>query len=156
MANNNDFVDDDEMLYRRISSRQHAVSPLYEYRDDGTIRIHSTAFSSRDFRISVDRAKLHDYNPQKAQEDESDGVVSLLTRDIRNIVGLARKVAGGCEVQFRIDVEPVPLPENAAHAEIYAIPGFDYDSKTVFRKLRERLVQLAEERWALLPDKQEN
>lgn len=153
MAEENDFVADDELLYRRIPSRQRVAVPLYEYRDDGTIRIYSTAFSSRDLRISVDRAKLRNNNPREVQEDENDGIVSLLARDVRSVVGLARKTADGNEIQFKIDVEPVPLPGNDAHAEIYAVPGFDQDSKKFFRRLCERFAQIAEKRWQILPDK---
>jgi hypothetical protein len=156
MAEENDFVADAELLYRRIPSRQRVVVPLYEYRDDGTIRIYSTAFSNRDFRISVDRAKLRNYDPREVQEDENDGVVSLLARDVRSIVGLVRKTPGGNECQFKIDVEPAPLPDNNAHAEISAIPGFDQDCKKFFRRLCEHLVQIAEKRWEILPDKRGN
>jgi hypothetical protein len=153
MTNNNDFVDDDETLYRRIPSRQRAeISPCYEYREDGTIRIYSTAFSSRDFKISVDRAKLHSYDPRKAQKDERDGVVSLFAREVRDIVGLGGKIADGNEVQFKIDVRPDPLPNNNAHAEIYAVPEFDKDSRKYFRLLRERFALIAEKRWEILPD----
>ncbi len=154
MANENDFVEDDEVLYRRISARQHAKAPLYEYRDDGTIRIYSTAFSSKDFRISVDRAKLHSHDPQKVQEDENDGVVSLLARDVRGVTGLVRNDAGGNDIQFKIDVEPVPLPDNDAHAEIYAVPGFDRNCQKFFRRLREHFAQIAEKRWEILPKRQ--
>jgi hypothetical protein len=76
-----------------------------------------------------------------------------VTRDVRSIVGLARNDNKGRVIrQFAIDVEPAPLPDNPAHAEIYAIPGFDYNESKVFRRLRERLVQLAEIRWEIRPD----
>src|SRR5215472_11726142 len=141
MINHNDFVGDDEILYRRIPSNQN----LYTIGDDGTIKISSQAFYSGDFRISVDRAKLCGNNPRYTLGEASGGVVSLVTRDVRDIVGLARMNKKGKVVrQFTIDVEPVPLLDNPAHAEIYAIPGFECNENKVFRRLRERLVQLVE------------
>ena len=149
MVNDNDFVDDDEILYRRIPSGR----DLYSIADDGTIKISSQAFYSGDFRISVDRSELCDNNPRYTLGQGSGGVVSLVTRDVRSIVGLARNDSKGRVIrQFTIDVEPVPLPDNPAHAEIYAIPGFEYNESKVFRRLRERLVQLAEIRWEIRPD----
>lgn len=149
MINDNDSVDDDEILYRRLPSGL----DLYWFADDGTIKISSQAFASRDFRISVDRAKLCGNDPSYTLDKRGGGVVSLVTREIRNIVGLARKDSNGDIIQqFKIDVEPVPLPENPAHAEIYAIPGFEYNGTKAFRKLREHLVQLAEKRWEIRPD----
>jgi hypothetical protein len=136
-------------LYRRIPSGR----DLYSLADDGTIKISSQAFYSGDFRISVDRAELCGNNPRYTLGQESGGVVSLVTRDVRSIVGLARNDSKGRVIrQFAIDVEPVPLPDNPAHAEIYAIPGFSYNEGKVFRRLRERLVQLAENRWEIRPD----
>ncbi len=149
MVNDNDFVGDNEILYRRIPSGR----DLYSIADDGTIKISSQAFYSGDFRISVDRAKLCDCNPRYTLGQGSGGVVSLVTRDIRSIVGLVRNDSKGKVIrQFAIDVEPVPLPDNPAHAEIYAIPGFEYNESKVFRRLRERLVLLAESRWEIRPD----
>jgi hypothetical protein len=152
MVSDSDFVDNDEVLYRRIPSRLRFDQPLYILREDGTIKISSMAFLSRDFRISVDRAKLHDNNPRETQENDDDGVVSLLAKDVRNIAGLIRKSDEGNNVQFKVEVEPVPLSDNKAHAEIYAIPAFEYDSRKIFRKLCERLAQLAEHHWEILPD----
>lgn len=149
MVKENDFVDDEEVLYRRIPSGR----DLYSIADDGTIKIGSQAFYSGDFRISVDRAKLCSNNPGFTLGVGSGGVVSLVTSDVRAIVGLARNDSKGRVIrQFAIDVEPVPLSDNPAHAEIYAIPGFDYNESKVFRRLRERLVQLVENRWEIRPD----
>ncbi len=149
MVNDNDAVDDDEILYRRLPPGL----DLYQIADDGTIKISSLAFSSRDYRISVDRAKLCDNDPRYTLDKRGGGVVSLVAGEIRNIIGIARKDSNGdITQQFKIDVEPAPLPENPAHAEIYAIPGFEYNGSKAFRKLRERLVQMAEKRWEIRPD----
>src|SRR5712692_9850965 len=111
----NDFVSDDEILYRRISiNRKH-----YKFKSDGTIEISSEAFSDRELRVSVDRAKLCDNNPRHTLGNEPGIVVSLLTSDARNVKNLTRNDPSGNPIKsFKIDVEPVPLPENSAHAEI--------------------------------------
>src|SRR5713226_8106906 len=117
-----DFVRNDEILYRRISARR----KLYKIRIDGTIEISSEAFSDRQLRVSVDRAKLCDNNPRYTLGNEPGIVVGLLTSDVRNVDDLTRNDPKGNPLfQFTIDVEPVPLlgnpVGNPAHAEIYAI-----------------------------------
>ncbi len=145
-----DFVHNDEILYRRIS----AGRKLYKIRTDGTIEISSEAFSDRELRVSVDRAKLCDNNPRYTLGNEPGGVVSFLARDVRNVDGLTRNDRKGNPLQqFKIDVEPVPLSDNPAHAEIYAIPEFaDVDKKGAFHRLCRRLVRLTEARqWEIPP-----
>jgi hypothetical protein len=46
-------------------------------------------------------------------------------------------------VRHNIDVEPVPLSDNAAHAEIYAVP--EISGGRLFGRLLEKLTYLA--RW---------
>ncbi len=71
----------------------------------------------------MDRAKLCDNNPRHTLGSEPGIVVSLLTSDVRDVKDLTRNDSSGEPIKsFKIDVEPVPLPENSAHAEIYAIP----------------------------------
>ena len=145
------FVDDGELLYRRIP----AGRKLYKYRIDGTIEISSQAFTDRQFRVSVDRAALCGNNPRHTLGNVPGGVVGLVCREVRNLDDLARNDQKGAIIQrFRIDVEPAPLPENLAHAEIYAIPPFtDADSKGAFHRLCRRLARLAETRpWEILPE----
>jgi hypothetical protein len=143
-----DFVDNDEILYRRISARR----KLYKIRTDGTIEISSEAFSDRHLRVSVDRAKLCDNNPRYTLGNEPGVVVGLLTSDVRNLDGLTRNdQKGNPLVQFKIDVEPVPLLENPAHAEIFAIPAFENDDKRgAFHRLCRRLVRLVEEKQSVV------
>lgn len=148
-----DFVDDNEMLYRRIL----AGRKLYKYKTDGTIEISSEAFSDRELRVSVDRAKLCNNNPKHTLGNAPGGVVALVARDVRNVDDLTRNDSKGNPVQrFNIEVEPVPLSNNPAHAEIYAIPAFaDVDRRGAFHRLCRRLVRLAEaQQWAILPDNQ--
>lgn len=146
-----DFVDDDEILYRRIPAGRR----LYKYKIDGTIEISSEAFSDRELRISVDRAKLCGNNPRYTLGDIAGGVIALVAQDIRGVDDLTRNDSKGNPIQrFKIDVEPVPLPNNTAHAEIFAFPAFaDVDKKGAFHRLCRRLVRLAEaQQWAIMPD----
>ena len=143
-----DFVHNDEILYRRISAHR----KLYKIRTDGTIEISSEAFSDRQLRVSVDRAKLCDNNPRFTLGNEPGVVVGLLTSDVRNLEDLTRNdQKGNPLVQFKIDVEPVPLSDNPAHAEIFAIPAFENaDKRGAFHRLCRRLVRLAEEKQSVL------
>lgn len=143
-----DFVRNDEILYRRISARR----KLYKIRTDGTIEISSEAFSDRQLRVSVDRAKLCDNNPRQTLGNEPGVVVGLLTSDVRNVDDLTRNDRKGNPLfQFKIDVEPVPLSGNPAHAEIYAIPAFaDADRRGAFHRLCRRLVRIVESKQSIL------
>lgn len=146
-------VDDSETLYRRVPYGRN----LYEVQPDGSIRFSSQAFSDPHFRPSVDRAKLHQHNPSHAQSKSSDGVTSVITRDVRFIDSVVQKDQNGNAIQsFTVDVEHVPvvnhptLPNNIAHAEIHTIPPCP--NRGVFRKLSEKLAILASKRqWEIEP-----
>ena len=74
--------------------------------------------------------------------EETDSIVSLVTVDIRNIKTVEQRNEKGKVVrQHMIDVEPKPERDNPAHAEIFAVPEFS--SESAFRRLKERLAQLA-------------
>ena len=140
-------VADDEVLYRRVPH----VEGLYVVHADGTIKVSSAAFSDRSFRPSVNRAELCHNDAGQTQRDPSDGVVSLVTQGVRSIDSVVQNDSKGNPIRvFRVDVEHVPivnhpeLPDNPAHAEIYLIPTVS--NKAVFRRLCERLAQLANER----------
>jgi|SRR5579883_1192476 len=144
-------IQDEELLYRRIS----AGRGLYAFGEEGTIEISSAAFSDREFRISMDRAKLCGNDPGYTLRGEKGGVVGLFVGEIRNIEGLARNDQKGRAIQqFSIDVKPAPLENNPAHAEIYALLPFTHaDRKAAFRRLCQRLAYLAEARgWEIVPD----
>jgi hypothetical protein len=72
----------------------------------------------------------------------------VIANEVRGISTVAQRNEKG-EIVLRhvIDIEPVPLAGNPAHAEIYAIPEFA--SKGVFRKLQESLARLAS--WVIPP-----
>jgi hypothetical protein len=142
-------VDDDEVLYRRVPHR-----PNHFRHENGRIRVTSQAFSDRRFRPSVDRATLCGNDPTSTQTDPTDAVASLITFQVRGIDTVEqRDERGEVVIRHAIDVEPNPirndpvLPDNPAHAEIYAIP--EMRNERTFRRLREALAMLAE--WQIPP-----
>lgn len=138
-------VADDELLYRRVPAGCYARQP------DGTLLILSVAFADRAFRPSVDRAALRGHDPRGMVAAPTDGVVGVVAADVRATDSVDQRDAKGQLVRvLYVDVEPVPLPENPAHAEIFVRP--DCPTQGVFRKLCNRLARLANERaWAVRP-----
>ncbi len=144
-------VTDDEILYRRIKDG------FYEVQDDGTVKFKSQAFTDAEFRTSVDRAKLCDHDPKRTLGKFSGGVVSLVARDVRAIDDIKQHDIHQNPIRsFRVDIQHVPIvndpiePDNRAHAEIHTIP--ECPNSRVFKRLRERLVLLANARqWELAP-----
>jgi len=144
-------VTDDEILYRRI------LDDFYEVQNDGTFKFKSQAFTDVEFRTSVNRAKLCDNDPKRTLGKFSGGVVSLVARDVRAINDIIQYDKNKNPIQtFIVDVEHVPIinhpiePDNLAHAEIHTIP--ECPNSRVFKRLRERLVLLANARqWELAP-----
>ncbi len=148
------YVADDELLYRRILDDP----DLYEVQNDGTVKFKTLAFSDVDFRTSVDRAKLCDNDPkQTVKKFPGSGVVSLVARDIRAIDDIIQYDKDQNPIrEFKVDVEHVPIindpveQDNPAHAEIHTKP--ECPNRRVFKRLREKLVLLANNRqWELKP-----
>lgn len=146
-------VAENEILYRRVPY----VEGLYVKQPDGAVKFSSQVFSDPSFRPSVDRAILHDHDPERTQKVPSDGVTSVVAQDVRSIDTVVQNDEKGNPIRtFCADVEHVPimnhpvLRNNLAHAEIYLIPTCS--SKVVFRRLCERLAWLAgQRRWELEP-----
>jgi hypothetical protein len=147
-------VDPDEILYRRVPDS----IELYEIQDDGTVKFKTLAFTDVDFRTSVDRAKLCNNDPKcTAAPVPGSGVVSLVTSDVRAIDDVIQYGKWQKPLMvFEVDVEHVPIlddpvePDNLAHAEIHTKP--ECPNRGVFKRLRERLVLLANHRqWELKP-----
>lgn len=143
-------VTDDEILYRRVPHDRNFLVVR-----DGKMRVSSQAFADRFFRPSVDRAKLCENDPRHTQRQQSDAVVSIVTGNVRAIDNITKTGSDGQVQKFDIDVEHMPIvnyplePDNLAHAEIHTKPECD---KNIFRKLKERLAQLANERlWEIEP-----
>jgi hypothetical protein len=126
-----DQVADDEELYR-------SIRPEYLTTESGVLRARSEAFGDRSQRVSVDRALLIDNDPRRARRSEGAAVANLLASAVR--VKIPQYDAKGREIgTYTIDVLPDPLPDNPAHAVIYANPAFA--SANHFRKLREHLAR---------------
>ena len=99
---NNDFVRDDEELYRRVRSE----SKFEEYFfDRGKLIINPAAFNDPYKKPSVDRAELKELNPSLSKLDETQGIVSLMTADVRAIKEVETKTEDE-DVVHVVDVIP--------------------------------------------------
>ena len=92
----------------------------------------------------MDRAYLRNNDPRNSQWDPTNGIVSLITREVRSIVDIRPR---------SVDVVPNPikdhptLDDNPAHALVVTEPAFDNDSQ--FKKLKKALARSC--RWLILP-----
>lgn len=150
--NNNDFIRDDEVLYRSVRGQ---YGEEYSYDDKGTLKISSEAFRDRNRSPSVDRARLNEYDPTLSKQNDTDGVVSLITEDVRAIGTVQTKIQDVDTTVHAIDVIYDPIPENPAHSKIVVRPDF-FGSKNkqrnVFKLLQLALVELAEKYgWTVEP-----
>ena len=89
------FVNDNETLYRRVPYGRN----LYVVQPDSSIRFSSQAFSDPRYRPSVDRAELCHHNPTHTQLKPSDGVISLVTHNVRSIEGIVQNDQNGNALQ---------------------------------------------------------
>lgn len=126
--NKDDFIEDDEELYRR-----------YSYDSETKGKINSKAFFDRDRQPSVDRAKLRDFQPALSKWCDTDGVVSLIAGEVRGIL----------IENHTIDVIYAPIledPKNLAHSLITIKPKGNVSKskqKEAFSTLRRSLVLLS-------------
>lgn len=130
-----DPVGDEEVLYRAVAS-----DPRYFPVDSqGNRRISSMAFNDAGRRPSVDRAALCPGGAldTQARFSPGSGVLSLVARDVRSLTA----THGATGQVYGVDVEPVPLPDNVSHAEIFGRPPFDTDK--VFDRIKTALARLA-------------
>lgn len=139
-------VQDDETLYRCIFFDRQGFTFI---ESEGLI-VTRSAFLDPNNQPSVDRAKLCNNDPRYTQgDDERNGVVSLIAKEVRAIDDV--KKYNNPPVTYAIDVVPVPLNNNPAHAEIHANPQIA--SKSVFRRLKTSLAILANKRgWLIFPE----
>jgi hypothetical protein len=157
----NDFVRNEEELYRSVRGK---LEEEYSYGPKGNLQISSEAFRDRDRKPSVDRAELRKFNPALSKLSDTDGVVSLMTADVRAIGTVKTKDQNADIVVHAVDViydpNPKSNPENYAHSQIIVNPDFfetdifDTDSKKerTFYKLKKALARLATKRgWTLEP-----
>lgn len=150
---NNDFVRDDEVLYRSVRGK---LNDEYSYDDTGKLRIRSDAFRDRDKKPSVDRAELKGFNPSLSKLSDMDGIVSLMTRDVRAIGEVKTKIQDE-GIVHAVDVIHVPTSDNPAHSQIIVNPEFfgsKSKQKNAFKLLRRALAKLATKNgWTLEPKK---
>ncbi len=134
-----DRVADAECLYRSVKKDHCQADPVH--------KVTSGAFLDPQYRPSVDRAHLRNHDPSRTLQDPTDGIVMLVTAEVRAIEGVRRSAP---DVTYRVDVEPRPEPGNPAHAEIYLDPA--PPNRGAFDKLRLQLARLANKReWAIKP-----
>ena len=144
--NENDHVEDDEELYRNVSSdpkRNH-----YSY-ETGSLIIEPEAFwdTSSSKHPSVDRANLLDNDPHRALLNDTNGIVSLMAGDVRTrTVEDVNKVRDS--VPHAVNVIFCPTCERPAHAEIIIVPEHFVSrnkQRKAFRFLQKALARLANE-----------
>ena len=134
------MVSNDEFLYRSVPNSPDCFSMV-----DGKVRFSSSAFNDRAWKVSVDRAQLVE-SAEETKFNQTDGVVALLTLDVRAIDSVKQDENGPA---YRIDVVARPIEEdkdqgieaNPAHAQVESAP--DLANKSRFKKLKEALAQLA-------------
>ncbi len=152
---NNDFVRDDEVLYRSVRGK---LNEEYSYDDTGKLRFSSQAFRDISKKPSVDRAELKGFNPSLTKLSHTDGIVSLITRDIRAIGTVETKTQDADAVIHAVNVVYDPTPENPAHSQITVKPEFfgsKNKQKNAFKLLRRALAKLATKNgWTLEPSLQ--
>lgn len=153
--NKNGFIRDDEVLYRSVRGK---LGEEYLYDSKGKLQISSEAFRDRDRKPSVDRAELRGFNPVLSKLSDTDGVISLITADVRAIGTVKTKILNEDVVIHAVDIVYAPTPENPAHSQIVVNPEF-FGSKSkqrnVFKLLQLALAELAEKNgWTLEPSVQ--
>ena len=148
----NNCVRNEEELYRSVRGK---LEEEYSYDSKGKLRISSEAFRDRDRKPSVDRAELRGFNPVLSKLSDTDGVVSLITADVRAIGAVKTKNLNEDVVIHAVDVVYAPTAENPAHSQIVVNPEF-FGSKSkqrnVFKLLQLALAELAGKNgWTLEP-----
>jgi hypothetical protein len=146
------LVGDDEILLRRVRI-------AWVRYDGGTWHLTSQAFNDVGYRPSVDRHSLR-LDASICKHDASDGVASIVARDVRAITSIMLNPNADRELQraYLVDVIARPIvdgnveqePENLAHAQVETQPGFETRSR--FDKLKDALCRLAQPRgWVIEP-----
>lgn len=149
------LISDEEELYRSV--RNQTDNAEFFYDDSGQLIITKDAFRDREKEPSVDRAKLRNFNPSLSKLSQSDGIVSLITKNVRAIGDVKTNSDKGGLIHS-VDVIYAPVyksPENLAHSQITVEPKFfgsENKQKKSFKLLRISLARLATESgWILEP-----
>ena len=145
----NDIVRNEEKLYR--SFRGEIEYDEYSINDTGEYIIQPAAFRDRNKQPSVDRAKLRDFNPSLSKLSDTDGIVSLITGEVRCLPKNDIELA-----DHTIDVVYMPTMENPAHSQTMITPKCIISktrAKKAFKSLQKALARLANLKgWELKPN----
>lgn len=145
----NDILRDEEKLYRSV--RGEIEYDEYSVNDAGEYIIQPAAFRDRNKQPSVDRAELRNFNPSLSKLGDTDGIVSLITGEVRRLPQNDIELT-----DHTIDVIYMPTMENPAHSQIIMTPNSSI-SKTrerkAFKSLQKALARLANLKgWTLKPN----
>ena len=148
-----DYVSDEEELYRNV--RGEGADEYYYDEATGDLVIESKAFLDPRKEPSVDRAKLRNFDPEQSRLNEENGIVTLITREVRHIGDVETNDDRGKQVKHAVDVSPDRISGNEAHALIVVEPDFfgtESKKNRAFKLLRKALARLATQRgWTLEP-----
>ena len=146
--NNNNFVRDEEKLYRSV--RGEIEYDEYSINDAGEYIVQPAAFRDRHRRPSVDRAELRGFDPSLSKLSNTDGIVSLITGEVRRLPKEDIQLA-----DHTIDIIYMPTMENFAHSQIMMAPTCSISKtreKKAFKSLQKALARLVNQQgWTLKP-----
>ena len=146
----NDTLRNEEELYRSV--RGEIEYDEYSVNDTGEYIIQPAAFRDRHKQPSLDRAELRNFNPFLSKLSDTDGIVSLVTGEVRGLPNEDIEL-----VDHTIDVIYMPTMENPAHSQIIMSPTSNISKtreKKGFKSLQKALARLANLRgWTLKPNK---
>jgi hypothetical protein len=148
-----DRVSDEERLYRNVRGK--GSDEFFYDPATGHLTIESKAFLDQQKEPSVDRAKLRNFDPEQSRLKEENGIVTLITKEVRQIGDVKTNDDRGKQVKHAVDVSPDPISGNKAHALIVVEPDFfgtESKKTRAFKLLRKALARLATQRgWTLEP-----
>lgn len=152
-----EYVSNDEELYRNVRPEEEARE-YYYHSTSGHLIITSQAFLDRKQEPSVDRTKLKDFDPRNSLLNENNGIVSLITEEVRQVKEVKSDAEDGTEIVHIVDViwdpNPEEDPDNDAHSRITVEPKYLTSDRRgkAFKLLRRALGRLATRRgWTLEP-----
>ena len=155
LMDKDNFIHDNEELYRSVRAK---IEDGEYYYNEGKLVITSQAFRDRKQEPSVDRAKLRNFSPFLSKKSDTDGIVSIITKDVRSIGDVSTTTDDRRVTTHSVDVIYDPIydePKNLAHSQITVKPEFfgsNNKQKNSFRLLRIALARLATENgWTLKP-----
>jgi hypothetical protein len=148
-----DRVSDEERLYRNVRGK--GSDEFFYDPATGHLTIESKAFLDQQKEPSVDRAKLRNFDPEQSRLKEENGIVTLITQEVRQMGDVVTVDDKGSQFSHAVDVNAASISGNKAHALIVVEPKFFGSvskQKAAFKLLRKALARLATQRgWTLEP-----